>query len=1072
MAAAAMATVAVPRVKLGSQGMEVSAQGLGCMGMCPAFEPPKPEADMVALIRHAIAAGVTFFDTSDLYGPHTNEVLLGKALQGGGVRDRVELATKFGKFFAGGKPGIRGDPAYVRAACEGSLRRLDVDCIDLYYQHRVDKKVPIEVTIGELKKLVEEGKIRYIGLCEASASTIRRAHAVHPITAVQLEELGIGIVAYSPLGKGFFSSGAKLVDSLPDHDFRKLIPRFQPGNLEKNAEIFERVNEMAARKGCTPSQLALAWIHHQGRDVCPIPGTTKIENFNQNVAALSVKLTPAEMAELESYASNVHGDRYPLMMANTTWQDSETPPLSSWKSDSWFKIAGSKWKSVAQDFIRMEGNRSTRFRPAMAAAAPATAVARRVKLGSHGLEVSAQGLGCMGMSAFHGPSKPEADMVALIHHAVAAGVTLLDTSDMYGPHTNELLLGKALQGGGVRDNVVLATKFGKFLADGKVGIRGDPAYVRAACEGSLRRLGVDCIDLYYQHRVDKKVPIEVTHPHQQSEGLMRYTLSLQFSSSGHYGLETELGIGIVAYSPLGRGFFSGGAKLVDSLSDQNFRKNLPRFQPENLDKNAKIFDRVNAMAMRKGCTAAQLALAWIHHQGDDVCPIPGTTKIENFDQNVGALCLELTPEEMAELESYAAAADVHGDRYTQMANTWKDCETPPLSSWKEEYLLGSLQDEVLLGCCRNFDGVDQEAAERNPSIRFRPAMAAAAPALAAVRRMKLGSQGLEVSAQGLGCMGMSAFYGPPKPEPDMVALIHHAVAAGVTLLDTSDIYGPHTNELLLGKALQGGVRDKVELATKFGIAFADGQRDVRGDPAYVRAACEGSLRRLGIDCIDLYYQHRVDKKVPIEVTIGELKKLVEEGKIKYIGLSEASASTIRRAHAVHPITAVQLEWSLWSRDVEEDIIPTCRELGIGIVAYSPLGRGFFSGGAKLVESLSDQDFRKHIPRFQPENLEKNAEIFERVDAMAARKGCTPSQLALAWVHHQGSDVCPIPGTTKIENLNQNIGALSVKLTPEEMAELESYASTDDVRGDRYPQAMANTTWQNSETPPLSSWKAQ
>uniref|UniRef100_A0A0E0J448 NADP-dependent oxidoreductase domain-containing protein n=1 Tax=Oryza nivara TaxID=4536 RepID=A0A0E0J448_ORYNI len=321
-------------------------------------------------------------------------------------------------------------------------------------------------------------------------------------------------------------------------------------------------------------------------------------------------------------------------------------------------------------------------------------------------------------------------------------------------------------------------------------------------------------------------------------------------------------------------------------------------------------------------------------------------------------------------------------------------------------------------------------------------MAAAAPATAAVRRMKLGSQGLEVSAQGLGCMGMSAFYGPHKPEADMVALIHHAVAAGVTHLDTSDMYGPHTNELLLGKALQGGVREKVEVATKFAVSFADGKVEIRGDPAYVRAACEGSLRRLGVDCVDLYYQHRVDKKVPIEVTIGELKKLVEEGKIKYIGLSEASASTIRRAHAVHPITAVQLE-----------------ELGIGIVAYNPLGRGFFSGGAKL-----------HLPRFQPANLEKNAEIFERVNAMAARKGCTPSQLALAWVHHQGSDVCPIPGTTKIENFNQNVAALSVKLTPGEMTELESYASTDVVQGDRYAQTAG--TWKDSETPPLSSWKAE
>uniref|UniRef100_A0ACD5UQH1 Uncharacterized protein n=1 Tax=Avena sativa TaxID=4498 RepID=A0ACD5UQH1_AVESA len=343
---------------------------------------------------------------------------------------------------------------------------------------------------------------------------------------------------------------------------------------------------------------------------------------------------------------------------------------------------------------------------------------------------------------------------------------------------------------------------------------------------------------------------------------------------------------------------------------------------------------------------------------------------------------------------------------------------------------------------------------------------AAAP-VTVVPRVKLGSQGMEVSAQGLGCMG----YGERKPEPDMIALLHHAVATGVTLLDTSDVYGPHTNEILLGKvALQGGVREKVQLATKFGIALSGVKWEVRGDPAYVRAACEGSLARLGIDCIDLYYQHRIDTRVPIEVTIGELKKLVEEGKIKYIGLSEASASTIRRAHAVHPITAIQMEWSLWSRDVEEDIIPTCRELGIGIVAYSPLGRGFFSEGSKLVESFSDPDFRKYMPRFLPENLEKNALIFERVNALAIRKGCKPSQLALAWLHHHGSDVCPIPGTTKIENFNQNVGALSVKLTPEEMAELESYASPGDVQGDRCPPMM--NTWKDSETPPLSSWKAK
>ncbi|KAL1196207.1 putative aldo-keto reductase 4 [Cardamine amara subsp. amara] len=337
-----------------------------------------------------------------------------------------------------------------------------------------------------------------------------------------------------------------------------------------------------------------------------------------------------------------------------------------------------------------------------------------------------------------------------------------------------------------------------------------------------------------------------------------------------------------------------------------------------------------------------------------------------------------------------------------------------------------------------------------------------------VKRIKLGSQGLEVSAQGLGCMGLSAFYGAPKPETDAIALLHHAINSGVTLLDTSDMYGPETNEVLLGKALKDGVREKVELATKFGISYAEGKIEIKGDPEYVRVACEASLKRLDVSCIDLYYQHRIDTRLPIEITMGELKKLVEEGKINYIGLSEASASTIRRAHAVHPITAVQLEWSLWTRDVEEEIVPTCRELGIGIVAYSPLGRGFFASGPKLVENLDKNDFRKGLPRFQQENLDHNKILYEKVCAMSEKKGCTPAQLALAWVHHQGDDVCPIPGTTKIENFNQNIGALSVKLTPEEMTELEAIAQPGFVKGDRYSNAMA--TFKNSETPPLSSWK--
>ncbi|KAH7430152.1 hypothetical protein KP509_09G086100 [Ceratopteris richardii] len=323
-------------------------------------------------------------------------------------------------------------------------------------------------------------------------------------------------------------------------------------------------------------------------------------------------------------------------------------------------------------------------------------------------------------------------------------------------------------------------------------------------------------------------------------------------------------------------------------------------------------------------------------------------------------------------------------------------------------------------------------------------------------------------------MGMSAFYGPPKPDEEMISFIRHVVESGVTFLDTSDIYGPHTNEVLVGKALKG-IRHKVQLATKFGICYEDGKRRFRGDPAYVRACCEASLKRLDVDYIDLYYQHRIDTSVPIEVTIGEMKKLVEEGKVKYIGLSEASASTIRRAHAVHPITAVQLEWSLWSRDVEKDIIPTCRELGIGIVAYSPLGRGFFSAGAKLLETLTDTDFRKYKPqvaqpRFQAENLKKNEKLFLALCELANKKGCTPGQLALAWVQHQGDDVVPIPGTTKMKNFEENVGALQVELTKEEMEEMETLFHVDAAAGDRYP-GMADWTYYNSETPPLSSWQA-
>ncbi|XP_057783714.1 probable aldo-keto reductase 4 isoform X2 [Salvia miltiorrhiza] len=307
-----------------------------------------------------------------------------------------------------------------------------------------------------------------------------------------------------------------------------------------------------------------------------------------------------------------------------------------------------------------------------------------------------------------------------------------------------------------------------------------------------------------------------------------------------------------------------------------------------------------------------------------------------------------------------------------------------------------------------------------------------------VPRVKLGSQGLEVSKLGLGCMSMSAYYGPPKPEADMIQLIHHSIDSGVTFLDTSDFYGD--NEILIGKALKGGVREKVQIATKFGIVSREGEMIVNGEAEYVRAACE----------------------------MGELKKLVEEGKIKYVGLSEASASTIRRAHAVLPISAVQIEWSLWSRDVEQEIIPTCRELGIGIVAYSPLGHGLLSAGPKALENAAEGDVRKtYFPRFKDENLEANKSVYEEMSEMGTRRGCSTAQLALAWLMQQGDDVCPIPGTTKIKNLNDNLGSLTVKLTSEEMDKLSALADT--VKGERY--TFMTHTWINANTPPLSSWNA-
>jgi aryl-alcohol dehydrogenase-like predicted oxidoreductase len=317
-----------------------------------------------------------------------------------------------------------------------------------------------------------------------------------------------------------------------------------------------------------------------------------------------------------------------------------------------------------------------------------------------------------------------------------------------------------------------------------------------------------------------------------------------------------------------------------------------------------------------------------------------------------------------------------------------------------------------------------------------------------LQRRKLGTNNLDVSAIGLGCMGMSAFYGSTD-EAESIATIHHAIEIGATFLDTAEMYGPYLNEELLGKAL-AGKRDQVQIATKFGIYIEDGKRKIDGKPETVRKSLEGSLSRLGTDHVDLYYQHRMDPSTPIEETVGALGELVTEGKILNIGLSEAAPETIRRANAVHPIAALQTEYSLWSREPEAEILPTVRELGIGFVAYSPLGRGFLAGRFETRDEIESGDFRSVNPRFTEENFERNQALLEKIKEIAAEKDATPAQLALAWVLAQGEDIVPIPGTKRRTYLDQNVGAADVELTAEDLARID--AELPDAAGGRYDEA--------------------
>ncbi|KAJ3106895.1 hypothetical protein HDU97_005382 [Phlyctochytrium planicorne] len=641
---------------------------------------------------------------------------------------------------------------------------------------------------------------------------------------------------------------------------------------------------------------------------------------------------------------------------------------------------------------------------------------KKIPLGKNGPAVCPLGYGAMGLSEFYGATNDEEGLQTL-NRAIDLGCNFIDTSNMYGNGRNEELIAKVLKTR--RSEVFICTKFGIVRDDAGnfVGINGKPEYVKKECQGSLDRLGIDTIDLYYQHRVDPNTPIEDTVRAMADlvkEGKVRY-LGLSEASAktirrAHavhpiaavqveyspwtVDIETndildtckELGIAIVAYSPVGRGFLTGEIRSIDDFDKDDYRRRSPRFMGENFNKNLALVDALKAVAAKKGVTVTQLTLAWVLHQYEGMFVIPGTRRVSRLEENFAAIDVKITAEDDKAIRDIIASIPVSGDRYP-------------------------------------------EAGMR--SVNFNPKIYIAIFTM--VKTIPLGRNGPLLSPIGYGAMGLSDFYGAADDQESLRTL-NRAIDLGCTVLKTR--------------------RSEVFICTKFGIVRDDAGNftGVNGKPEYVKAACQASLERLGIDCIDLYYQHRVDPNTPIEETVRAMADLVKEGKVKYLGLSEATASTIRRAHAVHPISAVQVEYSPWTVEIEtNDILNTCKELGIAIVAYSPVGRGFLTGDIKSIDDFAPTDSRRFSPRFMGENFKQNLTLVDALKAVAAKKGVTVTQLTLAWVLHQHEGMFVIPGTRRASRVEENFAAINVNITAEDDRAIRDIIASIPISGDRYPE---------------------